>query len=51
MPITNHHVINGCKEVRFAERESPAKIVTSDAINDLSLLLVEGIKVVSSDHL
>jgi uncharacterized protein len=40
--ITNHHVINGCKEVRIEGRDGVVKVVTSDVVNDLTLLQVMG---------
>jgi TPR repeat protein len=40
--ITNHHVIDGCKEVRVQGRDGVAKLVTSDKVNDLALLQVTG---------
>ena len=36
--LTNHHVINGCAEVKVAGRDGVAKIITSDSVNDLALL-------------
>ena len=36
--LTNHHVINGCTEVKVAGREGVAKVITSDSVNDLALL-------------
>ena len=36
--ITNHHVIDGCAEVRVAGRDGVTKVITSDAVNDLVLL-------------
>lgn len=36
--LTNHHVINGCTEVKVAGREGAAKVITSDSVNDLALL-------------
>ncbi len=40
--ITNHHVIDGCKEVRIEGRDGVVKVITSDAMNDLALLQVSG---------
>ncbi|MDO8346453.1 MAG: tetratricopeptide repeat-containing serine protease family protein [Rugosibacter sp.] len=40
--ITNHHVTNGCKEVRIQGRDGVAKLITSDAVNDLALIQVTG---------
>lgn len=36
--ITNNHVVDRCKEVRIEGRQAAVKVVTSDTINDLSLL-------------
>ena len=36
--LTNHHVIDGCAEVRVAGREGVAKVITSDSVNDLALV-------------
>jgi len=38
LALTNYHVIRGCAEVKVAGREGVAKIITSDAVNDLALL-------------
>src|ERR1017187_3146543 len=40
--LTNHHVINGCTEVRVAGREGAVKVITSDSVNDLALLQLSG---------
>jgi hypothetical protein len=40
--LTNYHVIEGCTEVRIAGREGVAKVITSDAVNDLALLKLQG---------
>lgn len=40
--LTNHHVINGCTEVKVAGREGIAKVITSDSVNDLALLQLPG---------
>jgi len=40
--LTNHHVINGCTEVKISGREGIAKVITSDSINDLALLQLPG---------
>ena len=40
--LTNHHVINGCTEVKIAGRDGIAKVITSDSVNDLSLLKLPG---------
>jgi S1-C subfamily serine protease len=40
--ITNHHVIDGCKEVRIEGRDGLVKVSTSDVVNDLALLQVPG---------
>ena len=42
LAITNHHVVNGCKEVRVKGREGVVKVSTSDVVNDLALLQVPG---------
>lgn len=36
--LTNHHVINGCIEVKVAGRDGVVKVITSDSVNDLALL-------------
>ncbi len=36
--LTNHHVIDGCKEIRVAGQDGAIKVVTSDVVNDLALL-------------
>jgi len=40
--LTNHHVINGCTEVKVAGRDGIAKVITSDSVNDLALLQLPG---------
>ncbi|MFA5924059.1 MAG: tetratricopeptide repeat-containing serine protease family protein [Methylococcaceae bacterium] len=40
--LTNHHVINGCTEVKVVGHDDVAKIITSDSINDLALLQLPG---------
>lgn len=40
--LTNHHVINGCSEVKIAGRDGVAKVITSDSVNDLALLQLPG---------
>lgn len=40
--ITNHHVIQGCSEVRIAGRSGVAKVITSDSTNDLALVQIPG---------
>lgn len=40
--ITNHHVIDGCKEVRIEGRDGVVKVSTSDVVNDLALIQVPG---------
>lgn len=40
--LTNHHVIEGCTEVRIAGREGVAKVIVSDGVNDLALLQLPG---------
>ena len=40
--ITNHHVIDGCREVKAEGREGVVKVVTSDTVNDLALLQIPG---------
>ena len=40
--ITNHHVTDGCKEVRVQGRDGVAKLLVSDTVNDLALLQVAG---------
>ncbi len=39
---TNHHVIDGCREVKAEGREGVVKVVTSDTVNDLALLQIPG---------
>lgn len=46
--ITNHHVINGCAEVRAEGREGAVKVITSDVVNDLALLQISGTVAVSA---
>jgi uncharacterized protein len=48
LSITNHHVINGCSEVRAEGREGVVKVVTSDVVNDLALLQIPGTVTVSA---
>ena len=36
--VTNHHVIDGCHEVRLSGQEGVASVVTTDVINELALL-------------
>ena len=40
--LTNHHVINGCTELKVAGREGIVKVITSDSVNDLALLQLPG---------
>lgn len=40
--ITNHHVIQGCDELRIGGREGVAKLITDDKVNDLALLQIPG---------
>lgn len=40
--LTNHHVVEGCTEVRIAGLEGVAKLITSDSVNDLALLQLPG---------
>ncbi len=40
--VTNHHVIDGCTELRIEGREGLAKRVTDDAVNDLALIQIPG---------
>ena len=40
--ITNHHVIDGCREVKVEGRDGAVKVVTSDTVNDLALLQIPG---------
>jgi S1-C subfamily serine protease len=40
--LTNHHVINGCSEIKVAGQDGVAKVITSDSINDLALLQLPG---------
>lgn len=36
--LTNHHVVEDCKEMKVAGRDGIAKVITSDRVNDLALL-------------
>ncbi len=38
--VTNHHVVDGCREIRVQGRDGIAKLVTEDSINDLALVQV-----------
>lgn len=40
--ITNHHVVDGCTEVRAEGRDGVVKVVTSDVVNDLAQLQIPG---------
>jgi len=40
--LTNHHVINGCAEVKVAGREGKVKVIASDSVNDIALLQLPG---------
>lgn len=40
--LTNHHVINGCAEVKAAGRDGVAKVIASDKVNDIALLQLPG---------
>jgi len=40
--LTNHHVINGCVEVKVNGRKEPVKILASDSVNDLALIQLVG---------
>ena len=40
--LTNHHVVEGCAELKIAGREGIAKVITSDSVNDLALLQLPG---------
>jgi TPR repeat protein len=40
--ITNHHVIESCKEVHAEGREGIVKVITSDLINDIALIQLSG---------
>lgn len=40
--ITNDHVTHDCTEIKIAGRDSVAKVVTSDGVNDLALLQIPG---------
>ncbi len=52
--ITNHHAVNGCKEIRIAGREGVVSVTSSDSVNDLALLQVSGVvngtAVISADQ-
>lgn len=36
--LTNHHVIDGCTEIRAQGLEKPFEVVSSDKVNDIALL-------------
>jgi TPR repeat protein len=36
--LTNHHVINGCDEIKIAGHDGVVKLITSDSTNDIALL-------------
>lgn len=40
--ITNHHVVEGCTEVRAEGRNGVVRVVTSDLVNDLAQLQIPG---------
>lgn len=40
--LTNHHVVNECKEIRIPVANKNAVLVVADKANDLALLQVEG---------
>jgi len=40
--LTNHHVVNGCAEVKIAGHEGIVKVIISDSVNDLALLQLPG---------
>lgn len=40
--ITNNHIVAGCKEIRIAGRDKPAKLITTDVQNDLALIRIPG---------
>lgn len=40
--ITNHHVVNGCTEIRFEGRDGTVKVKATDTVNDLALLEIPG---------
>jgi len=40
--LTNHHVINGCAELKVAGREGTTKVIASDSVNDIALLQLPG---------
>lgn len=40
--LTNHHVIDGCKEIRVTGQDGVIKVVTFDTVNDLALLQMPG---------
>lgn len=40
--LTNHHVVNGCAEIKVAGRDGLARVITSDSVNDLALLQLPG---------
>ena len=41
--ITNHHVVEGCAEVRAEGRNGVVKVATYDSVNDLALLQIPGV--------
>lgn len=40
--ITNHHVVDGCKELRVQGRSESIQLITRDAVSDLALLKMPG---------
>lgn len=40
--VTNHHVVNGCVELRIPGRDGAAKVITHDSVNDLALIQLPG---------
>jgi TPR repeat protein len=41
--ITNHHVTQGCTELRIEGREGLVKLITEDKVNDLALVSIPGV--------
>lgn len=42
--ITNHHVVEGCTEVRAEGLDGLVKVLTSDVVNDIAQLQISGVQ-------
>jgi hypothetical protein len=40
--LTNHHVVEGCTEIRISGREGVVKLLATDIVNDLAMLQISG---------